>query len=288
MATVAFLGAGSMGSSMIGCLLGKGHEVKVYNRSPEKVTALVAQGAVAAATPKQAAQDAEFIIAMVGDDVASKAVWLGDEGALAADVATDCIAIECSTLSHDWVLELAQQVEACNMSYLDCPVTGLPDAAAAGKLTLFLGGSQQVIEQAQAVLPAFSQMQLNFGDVGAGTAYKLMVNLMGAVQIAAVAEGLLIAKKAGLDLDLVVKALGLGAAASPNVLGSSQKMLDAKHDQDVAFSAYWRLKDTKYGVELAKKVGQAVPLGDQAQAHFQKVIDAGFSDQADSKVIDVL
>ncbi len=79
---------------------------------------------------------------MVSDDVASRAVWLGADGVLAGDPAPDALAIECSTLSHDWVLELSAAVATNNLRYLDCPVTGLPDAAAAGQLTLLVGASR--------------------------------------------------------------------------------------------------------------------------------------------------
>ncbi len=174
------------------------------------------------------------------------------------------------------------------MSYLDCPVTGFPETAAAGELTLFLGGDRQTIDLAQPYLTPLSKTQLHFGNVGAGTAYKLVVNLMGFIQIAAAAEGLLVAEKAGLDLNLVAKALGMGASGSPQVTRNSQLMVAAEHDTHVTFSAYWRLKDTRYGVKLAEKMGQQIPLGKVAQEIFQKLVDAGHANLAESKVIDIL
>jgi 3-hydroxyisobutyrate dehydrogenase len=147
---------------------------------------------------------------MVGDDEASKAVWLGDTGALAAETAENAMTVECSTLSHDWVLELAATAGQKGLRYIDCPVTGIPVKAAAGDLTLLVGAEAGDMETARPLLQPFSSEIIHFGPVGAGTAYKLMVNLMGAVQIAGAAEGMLIAEKAGLDPGQVADALPRG------------------------------------------------------------------------------
>jgi len=288
MARIGFLGTGNMGIGMAARLLEAGHRVRVFNRTKTKAAPLIEKGAVFADTPQQAAQGAEAIIAMVGDDVASRAIWLGDEGALAATPAKKAVIIECSTLSHDWVIELSRIVKDSGLSYLDCPVTGFPEAAASGELTLFLGGDKQTISLAQPYLTPLSVAQIHFGKVGAGTAYKLIVNLMGSIQIAAAAEGLLVAEKAGLDLDLVAKALGMGGSGSPQVTRNSKLMVEAEHDKNVMFNAYWRLKDTRYGVKFADKMGQQTPLGKVAEEIFQKLVDAGHGKLADSKVIDIL
>ncbi len=288
MAHIGFLGTGNMGAGMAARLLQAGHHVSVFNRTQSKTVALVEKGAVLANTPKQAAQGADAIIAMLGDDDASRAIWLGDEGALAAQSAKQAVVIECSTLSHSWVLELAQFVQSRGQAYLDCPVTGLPEAAATGELTLFLGGDKQTIDLAQDFLKPLSLAQIHFGDVGSATAYKLIVNLMGSIQIAAAAEGLLLAEKAGLDLNLVAKTLGTGAAGSPQVARNSKLMVEAEHDNNVLFNAALRLKDTQYGVKLADQLGQQTPLGAVAEEIFQKLIDAGFGQLAESKVSDVL
>ena len=109
MTKLAFLGTGNMGTGMARRLIAAGNEVRVYNRTPEKAAPLAEQGAVVAATPKDAAEGAKAVFAMVGDDEASKAVWLGETGALSASVAESAFIIECSTLSYGWVLELAEE-----------------------------------------------------------------------------------------------------------------------------------------------------------------------------------
>ena len=285
-ARIAFLGTGVMGLGMAGRLLSAGHDLTVYNRTAEKAEPLAAKGAAIAACPREAADGADAIFAMVGDDEASSAVWTGPDGALAGECAEGAFAIECSTLSHDWVLELGRTAAARGLRYLDCPVTGLPDTAKEGRLTLLVGASDPDLEAARDLLEPLSADIIHFGPVGAGTAYKLLVNLMGAVQIASAAEGLLIAEKAGLDACQVADALGRGAAASPQVIVKSRQMVEG--DQAVTFAAKWRVKDTRYGLELARKLGQETPLGQAAFEAFQRLIDQGLGEENESRVIDVL
>jgi len=111
---------------------------------------------------------------------------------------------------------------------------------------------------------------------------------MGAIQIVALAEGLLVAEKAGLNLDLVAEALGAGGAGSPHVKRLSKLMAAADHENNVDFNAGWRLKDTKYGVAFAHKMGQDAMLGKLAEEAFQQVVDAGHFNLSESKVIDIL
>ena len=288
MASIAFLGTGNMGAGMAGCLIKAGHDLTVYNRTMEKTRPLAELGATAADTPQEAAKGADAVIAMVGDDEASKAVWLGDTGALAAETAENAMTVECSTLSHDWVLELAATAGQKGLRYIDCPVTGIPVKAAAGDLTLLVGAEAGDMETARPLLQPFSSEIINFGPVGAGTAYKLMVNLMGAVQIAGAAEGMLIAEKAGLDPGQVADALAKGAAASPQVIRNARRMAAADHKQNITFSGQLRLKDTLYGLRLADKLGQQTPFGDAARDAFQMLLDEGFDELNESKVIDVL
>ncbi len=288
MAPIAFLGTGNMGAGMAARLLGAGHAVTVYNRTAAKTATLAQAGARVAATPRDAAQGAEAVFAMVGDDESAEAVWMGEDGALAATTQANALAIECSTLSHDWVLAFAAQAGAQGFRFIDCPVTGRPDNAAEGELTLLVGAGDADLEAARPLLEPLCTEIVHFGPVGAGTAYKLMVNLMGTVQIAAVAEGLLIAEKAGLDMEKVNHALARGAAASRQVVRNSRRMIDAEHAGKVTFSGRWRLKDAVYGLRLAKKLGQETPTGSAAAEAFQKLVDAGLGELSESKVIDVL
>jgi len=185
MAKIAFLGTGLMGIGMAGRLLDAGHDLKVYNRTAEKTRPLVERGAILAVTPREAAEGADAVFAMVADDGASEDVWLGADGVLTAELAPGAICVECSTLSHDWVMSLAGRIQAEGYAYIDCPVTGYPHMAADGTMTLFAGAADNDLAAARPYLEPLSKEILHFGGVGTGTAYKLMVNLMGAVQIAA-------------------------------------------------------------------------------------------------------
>jgi len=274
-----------MGRGMAGCLLDAGHTVTVFNRTAARTESLIARGAKHASTPQEAAQGADAVISMVGDDTASKAVWTSGDGALDA-MCAGALVLECSTLSHDWVLELFSKSRNRGLAYLDAPVTGLPTAAAGGELTLFLGGDPDVIEQAQPVLAPLCERQIRFGDVGSGTAYKLIVNLMGSIQIVAAAEGLAVAEKAGLDLNQVADALGSGGAGSPTVARLVDQMVDGRFDENVVFSTLWRLKDTRYGAEFARKMGLESELNNATQGNFQAVADGGFAPQSEAKVFD--
>ncbi|MQY31624.1 3-hydroxyisobutyrate dehydrogenase [Nocardia sp. RB56] len=276
-----------MGAGMAARLLAAGHEVRVFNRSPEKTAALVAAGALLADSPRAAAEGVEAVFSMVADDAASRAVWLGDTGALAT-TAPGAFAVECSTLSRAWVLELADHAAAQGFRYVDCPVTALPDAAAAGRLTLFVGAATDRLAEVRPLLEPLCDNIVRFGEIGAGTSYKLIQNLLGSIQIAATAEALRTAELAGLDLATVVDTLGRGGAASPTVIRASRRMLDGHYDRDVAFTAALRLKDTRIGVEAADSVGAPAALGRAARELLTGPVDAGHGDLDETVVFDLL
>ena len=289
MTRIAFLGTGMMGVGMAGQLIASGHNLRVFNRTVEKTRPLIEQGAYLAMTPREAANGADIVFAMVGDDEASEHVWMGAlDGALAADLEPGAIVVECSTLSHDWVMELSTAVQAAGHSYIDCPVTGYPQMAANGELTLFVGADDVDLEKARRFLDPLCKEIIHFGPIGSGTAYKLTVNLMGSVQNAGAAEGLLIAEKAGLDWNTVGYALSKGAAASPQVIWNSERMIAGDHEENVVFSGRWRLKDTLYGLRLAEKVGHDARFGKVAGNIYRMLVESGFGDENETKVVDVL
>ncbi len=197
-----------MGHGMAGRYLDKGFAVAVRNRSKSKAEDLIARGARWASSPADAAEGADAIVTMVADDGASRTVWLGTDG-VAATAKAGTLAIECSTISYQHALHLARELRGRGLVYIDSPVTGLPDAAASGKLTLLVGAEPADLERALAPL---STTIRHFGAVGTGTVYKLINNLMGAIQIAGIAEGLAIAEQAGLDMKLVLEAVETGVA----------------------------------------------------------------------------
>ena len=275
MTRIAFLGLGRMGLGMASRLVAKGHDVAVWNRSPEKARPVVALGARLAPTPAAAATGAEVVLTMLADDPASEAVWLGPEGALAV-MQPGTTAIECSTLTRHFVLELATKVRARGIRFIDCPVTGRPNVAAQGKLTLLVGADPADLEAVRPLLEEISEAIRHFGPVGTGTAYKLMINLMGSVQIAALAEGLVLAEKLGLDREAVVQAIESSASASRQVVHHCRRMAE-RNFADPTFTSGLRHKDAAYGAALARELGTTAVLGDASVAWFAaaKALDAG-------------
>src|SRR4029450_13443516 len=138
MTKVAFIGLGRMGHGMAGRYLDAGFAVAVWNRSQAKAEDLIARGARWATSPADAADGADAVVTMVADDEASRAVWLGKDGA-AGTMKAGSLAIECSTVSHQHALDMARDLRGRGLIYIDCPVTGLPQAAAREKLNFLLG-----------------------------------------------------------------------------------------------------------------------------------------------------
>jgi 3-hydroxyisobutyrate dehydrogenase len=287
MKRIAFLGLGRMGSGMASRLLERGYEVTVYNRTANRAEPLVAAGAKVARTARDACANVEAVIAMTADDESSKAMWLGDDGALAATLAPNTFAIECSTLSHGWAVELGRRVTERGLRYVDSPVTGLPDAAAAGELTLLVGADAADLKAARPLLDSLATRVLHFGAVGAGTAYKLAINLIGSVQIASAAEGLALAELAGLDPKLVVDAIATSQAASPQVVRNTRRMIDGEFARNIVFTPVLRLKDIDYALRLADSLGVAAPFGVAAREAFERLIELGAGGDHEARIIEV-
>jgi 3-hydroxyisobutyrate dehydrogenase len=173
------------------------------------------------------------------------------------------------------------------LRYVDSPVTGLPDAAARGELTLLVGAAAEDLEAARHLLSALSQRIIHFGPIGAGTAYKLIVNMLGAVQIASAAESMAIAERAGLDLRTVAGAIASGQAASPQVVRNTTRMVEGNHDANVVFTPELRLKDVRYALQLARQLGMGSPFGALAGRLLQQLCERGDARANESKIIEI-
>ena len=184
-------------------------------------------------------------------------------------------------------MQLATQAKGRGLRYIDAPVTGLPDAAASGSLTLLVGASVDDLKAVSGILDAFSGRIIRFGPIGAGTAYKLIINMIGAVQIASAAEGLAIAERAGLDIAAVADAIATSQAASPQVVRNTHRMVAAEHDHNIVFSSALRLKDVEYALRFARKLGIGSPFGELAERTYRRLCELGHSQVNESKVIDV-
>ena len=287
MQSVTFVGLGKMGLPMARRLLQAGHRLTVYNRTPGKADSLVREGARLAATPRQACIGSSAVVSMTADDAASQSTWLGPDGILAANLAPGSFAIECSTLSHEWATKLAGEAMDRGLRYIDAPVTGLPEDAQHGTLTLLVGARAADLEAARPLLSSFCDRIILFGPAGAGTAYKLIINLMGAVQIAAAAEGLAIAERIGLDPGTVADAIATSQAASPQVVRNTRRMVEDDHHRNVVFTPQLRLKDVEYALRLARSARIGAPFGRVARDELRQLCALSPQPVNESRILEV-
>ncbi len=288
MAKIAFLGTGNMGAPMSRCLLGGGHQVTVWNRSADKARALEKDGAKFAGSITAAVEGADAIFTMLTDDKACRAVWTGPDGVLASKLKPGALALESSTVSNAWVHELAGLAKAKGLRFVDCCVAGRPDAAEAGALHVFAGGDTSAVAEVKDIVKPFTKSFSHFGDAGMGNAFKLIYNVMGAIQVAAVAEAMQACEAAGIDLKAAANAFSIGNTNSGHVIRHSKYMATGKHENPIGFSPKGRIKDTLYGVEFIERSGGQSRLGRTAVDVFGQAVEIGMGDLNDSELIDAL
>jgi 3-hydroxyisobutyrate dehydrogenase len=282
---VAILGLGTMGSGMAANLLKAGFPLAVYNRTPAKAQPLVEAGARLATTPADAARGASIVIAMLADDNASGAVWLGPNGALeAAD--KDAILIESSTVSPQWIAELAGCAAQHGVEFLDAPVTGSRLQAQAGQLSILVGGSEAALAAVTPVLKAISKEILHLGPVGSGAKLKLINNFLCAVQIASLAEGLAWIERSGLDREQALAFLKTGAPGSPVFATVSARMVGQIYD--VNFMLKLMAKDLLYAQNEAARCDLDLTTAKVARSLFDDAVMRGFGDEDMASVIEPL
>jgi 3-hydroxyisobutyrate dehydrogenase len=286
-AKIAFLGAGNMGRGMIRNLLKGGHDVAVYNRTPEKALSLVSDGARLYETPREAVAKASVILSMLIDDGASRACWAGSQGVLSAELEPNVLGIECSSVSREWIIELAR-LGGSRITFVDCPVAGRPDAAAAGELKIFAGGLTEHIERARALLKAFSTSVTHFGPLGSGVTFKLIYNMLGASQIAAVAEALYACDRLNIDIAAAGRVFSEGNTASPHVVRHVAWMTAHNHPDPPQFRGEGRIKDLVYARDLLKTVGISSLTGEAALELFKRMRVVGIAEENDSRVFDAM
>jgi 3-hydroxyisobutyrate dehydrogenase len=272
-----------MGGGMARNLLTKGFPLTVFNRNAEKAKNFAAEGAHVAASPREAATDADLIISMVADDNASRALWLGENGALApARPGTVCI--ECSTVTVNWVRELAAAAAQKKCDVLDAPVTGSKIQAAAGELNFLVGGDSVTLEKARPVLAAMSKTIVHLGPTGSGAMVKLINNFVCGVQVASLAEALTMIERSGLDRARALEVLANGAPGSPLFKAVSVRMTTP--DFTPNFLLKLMAKDLGYAIQEGGKLSVELITATAALEEFQRAIAAGHADKDMSAVIE--
>ncbi|WP_151717527.1 NAD(P)-dependent oxidoreductase [Gemmobacter serpentinus] len=278
MARVAFLGLGVMGYPMAGHLKAKGHEVTVYNRNGAKANAWVAEhGGRAAATPREAAEGAEFVMACVGNDDDLRSICLGPDGAFAG-MAPGVVFVDHTTVSESVTRELSAIAAAEGKGFVDAPVSGGQAGAQNGVLSVMCGGVQSEYDRAEPVIAAYARICRRMGDSGAGQIAKMMNQICIASLVQGLSEALAFGQKAGLDGAAVVEVISQGAAGSWQMANRHKTMLAGEFD--FGFAVDWMRKDLKICLEAADKIGASLPvtaLVDQFYKDVQKM-DGGRND----------
>jgi 3-hydroxyisobutyrate dehydrogenase len=266
MTTIAFLGLGAMGSRMAANLQSAGYALRVYNRDRAKAQALANKGVQTCDTPAAAVQGASFVVSMVADDVATRAVMLGPDGAVGAATA-GTILIDSSTNTPAMARDVAQAAAARRVQYLDAPVSGSLAQAQAKELVFMVGGDPVAFERAQPVLQAMGRMAKHMGAAGAGATIKLINNMLSGAATAATAEAVMIAEAAGLDRAATLEVLGEGAAGSRLMKTRMPKMFS--RDFAPQFQLQLMEKDLRYFQLLAQELDRPVPFAALVRSQFQ-------------------
>ena len=279
---IAFLGLGIMGSGMARRLLVNGFQLTVFNRDTEKSRPFAAEGAQVAPSAREAAAQADFVISMVADDNASRSLWLGENGALAA-AKPGAVCIECSTVTVGWVRELAAAAAQKNCEFLDAPVTGSKVQAAAGELSFIVGGDAATLDKSRPVLAAMSKAIIHLGPTGSGALLKLINNFVCGVQVAALAEALAMIERSGLDRAKALEILTSGAPGSPLVKAVSGRMTAPAAAPN--FLLRLMAKDLGYAIMEGGKLAVELTTAAAALAAFQRAVTAGHGEQDIAAVV---
>ena len=278
---VAILGLGIMGSGMAGRLLSEGFPLTIYNRNRERCAPYASQGAVVAQTPREATSQSQIVISMVSNDEASREIWLGENGALAGAPAGSLL-IESSTLSSEWIHELAAKAAERNCSFLDAPVTGTKPHAASGELIFLVGGSDEAVSSAQPVFSVLGRETFHLGPTGSGTLMKLVNNFICGVQAASFAEGLRLIDAGGLNRSRAMSILTSGAPSSGIVKRVAERVTANEYTPN--FMLRWMAKDLAYAVKEAFARNVSLQTAAAASSIFQRAVAQGHGDEDFSAV----
>lgn len=274
MSTVAVVGLGGMGSRIARRLLDAGHELVIWNRSPDKTQPLTELGAVAAASPADAARRTEAVITMVADPASLREVTEGPDGIAAGEPDT---LIQMTTVS----LEATRRLEPLVPRLLDAPVLGSLNEVEAGTLKVFAGGPEELVERWGPLLSALGDV-IRVGPVGAGTAAKLVANSTLLGVLAVLGEALALAKALGLSQEAAFEVL----SATP-IAAQAERRRQAIESGEFPrrFALALGLKDANLIREAAQESGVELKVADAARDWFAEAAEAGWGDKDYSAIL---
>jgi 3-hydroxyisobutyrate dehydrogenase len=282
---VALLGIGTMGRGMAANLLKAGFPLTVYNRTRDKAAPLAAEGAAIANTPAEGAENADVVISILADDNASLDAWLGNNGAL-PNMVPGSIAIECGTVSPEWIAQLNRETSSRGIGLVEAPVTGSRPQAEAGQLTFLCGADAPTLDKVRPVLEPMSKAITHLGPIGSGGQMKLINNFLCAVQVASFAEALVWIEHSNLDRAQALEVLKAGAPGSGIFNAMSQRMIDRTYE--VNFLLRLMNKDVRYAKAAAADHGVTLTTAAITQKLFDQAEQQGLGEKDMSAVVEVL
>ena len=274
---VAVLGTGHMGSAMSRALATAGFELILYNRTPRRARQLAGDlGARVAPTAAEAVRGAHVAISMVADEAAVDALYRAPDGAIAG-LSTGAVIADMSTVPPSVVQSLASEVQATGADILDAPVSGSVSLAESGGLTIMVGGDEAALERARPVFDALAKKVFHVGPLGTGAAMKLAVNTLIFGLNEALAEGFVIAERAGIDRELAYEVLASSAAGAPFVGYKRAAFLDPDGTPP-AFTVELAQKDLRLITSFADQLGIPVPQARTNLDVLRTTADGGLAD----------
>jgi 3-hydroxyisobutyrate dehydrogenase len=282
---VALLGLGTMGAGMAGRLLSAGFPLSVYNRNAERAKPFAERGASVANSPRDASLNAEVVISMVADDVASREIWLGPNGALAG-AKSGAVLIESSTLSVGWIKELATNASRGNCELLDAPVTGTKPHAESGQLLFLVGGSANALDRVRPVLSVMGRDAIHLGPTGSGALMKLINNFLAAVQAVSFGEALSLIDAGGLDHVKASSILTEGAPGSPILKRVAERV--ASGDFAPHFHLSLMAKDVTYAIEEGRRRQVNMQTAAAALLAFKEAVANGLGEKDFTAVVQAI
>jgi 3-hydroxyisobutyrate dehydrogenase len=275
MERIGVVGLGTMGGAMAANLVRAGFPLAAWNRTAGRTRELDGLGVTIAASPAALAADVDVVLVCVSDTPDVEAVLFGADG-VAAGAAAGTLVIDCSTIDPAASRGFAARLAAQGIGFVDAPVTGGSEGARNATLAILVGGEPADVERARPILAAIGRTITHFGPVGAGQAAKAVNQVILAGTYLGVAEGLVLAIKAGLDPEQVVAALSTGAAQSWVLANRSGRML--ANDYPLGFRVALHLKDLGIALGMARETGTALPVAALAAQLEAGLVAGGHAD----------
>jgi 2-hydroxy-3-oxopropionate reductase len=285
MARVGYIGLGLMGSGMARNLMKAGHSLVVHNRSRAIVDEFASEGATPATTPREVAEQSDFVFTNLPDSPDVELVALGPDGVIEG-AREGMIFIDNSTIKPETTRKIAQTFAEVGVMSLDAPVSGGDIGARDGTLSIMVGGPQEAFDKTLPLFEAMGQTITRVGESGAGQIAKVANQTVVAGTMIAMCEALVIAQKAGVDPEAVVQAISRGAAQCWALDTKPPKLF--KRDHAPGFKAYMQAKDLKIVIDTARTYNAAMPLTAVAHQLYEAMIGMGNGELDNSAIITVL